>query len=830
MAHIKNLSNRAYISGSLKDKLSRFEMYRYSFIYAPTGYGKSKVIRTFFKNYPGYTVLWIDAESSREIFWDNFCNAVKMFDNTLAAAFKKNGFPDSDYTINEVINLLSIMNSEKFSALLVIDNFDNIFDDNMCRIFAASYLSTAVGLRYAFILKKLTNQSIINLITKDDALGITKKDFAFSQEDIEDYFRLNEIILDKETSKDIFNKTLGWPYVVHLYMEAYKNKHTDADKTVLDKAYTFIENNVWLELSDDERQFLATMSVFSSFNLNQCMKQTFLEEKMCLKLLNSIPLINYDEHTRRYSFNPMFDGFILQVLDEMPVDEVTKITLRAADTNLDDGNYFEAMKLYSHSKEYRKIYQHNIDFIDIYPYVIKQNKDVFTDIANHYWDIEKEGNYEFSLIICFSLLMFNEKHMVETLLTDITSDICKDSVLSDNKKNSYMAEIQFIKAFTEYNDFGKMREGFNIILSISKSPVNIIADGFPFNYECPSIMMLYHRKSGALDKELETLEQCAPDYYRITNGHGKGFEALMRADVLYNRGDLDGAEILCQKAIYMADSRNQYAIYIAAYYILANIALYRGFNDQYKENMHKIEAVARRDTRKSKSLEKLSDICHACMYSDIEQQDKIAAWIKDQKKIEDSVNFFSLSFVNIVFGKYLILNREYHHFLGISGQLLGLNNLFSYILPQIYTYIYLAIANKETGETIKAHKFLKEAIKLAEPDRIYMPFVHNYSSISELMAETVVGHDNQGFIRNVIKISKGYEKGVKSIKKAGHALADYGLTVRESDVAKLAAQRFSNKEIAEQLFIAESTVKSNMKVIFNKLQINSRAELKNFFE
>ena len=179
------------------------------------------------------------------------------------------------------------------------------------------------------------------------------------------------------------------------------------------------------------------------------------------------------------------------------------------------------------------------------------------------------------------------------------------------------------------------------------------------------------------------------DYYRITNGHGKGFEALMRADVLYNRGDLDGAEILCQKAIYMADSRNQYAIYIAAYYILANIALYRGFNDQYKENMHKIEAVARRDTRKSKSLEKLSDICHACMYSDIEQQDKIAAWIKDQKKIEDSVNFFSLSFVNIVFGKYLILNREYHHFLGISGQLLGLNNLF-FLYPSTDIYIYIS--------------------------------------------------------------------------------------------------------------------------------------------
>ncbi len=50
-----------------------------------------------------------------------------------------------------------------------------------------------------------------------------------------------------------------------------------------------------------------------------------------------------------------------------------------------------------------------------------------------------------------------------------------------------------------------------------------------------------------------------------------------------------------------------------AYYILANIALYRGFNDQYKENMHKIEAVARRDTRKSKSLEKAFGYM-PCMY------------------------------------------------------------------------------------------------------------------------------------------------------------------------------------------------------------------------
>ena len=88
MAHIKYLSNRAYISGNLKEILCRFEMYRYNFICAPTGYGKSMVCKTFFKNYPGYTILWIDANSSKEIFWNNFCNVVKILNPSYAAMFK----------------------------------------------------------------------------------------------------------------------------------------------------------------------------------------------------------------------------------------------------------------------------------------------------------------------------------------------------------------------------------------------------------------------------------------------------------------------------------------------------------------------------------------------------------------------------------------------------------------------------------------------------------------------------------------------------------------------------------------------------------------------
>ena len=82
------------------------------------------------------------------------------------------------------------------------------------------------------------------------------------------------------------------------------------------------------------------------------------------------------------------------------------------------------------------------------------------------------------------MLLFNEKHMVETLLSDIGNDINNDSILNESQKILYLAELQYIKAYTGYNDFNKMREAFNIIPTLSKSPVNIIANGFPFNFEC----------------------------------------------------------------------------------------------------------------------------------------------------------------------------------------------------------------------------------------------------------------------------------------------------------------------------------------------------------
>jgi DNA-binding NarL/FixJ family response regulator len=50
------------------------------------------------------------------------------------------------------------------------------------------------------------------------------------------------------------------------------------------------------------------------------------------------------------------------------------------------------------------------------------------------------------------------------------------------------------------------------------------------------------------------------------------------------------------------------------------------------------------------------------------------------------------------------------------------------------------------------------------------------------------------------------------------------LTDRELDVLKLVAKGLSNREISEELYISENTVKNHVRNILEKLHLHSRME------
>ena len=80
---------------------------------------------------------------------------------------------------------------------------------------------------------------------------------------------------------------------------------------------------------------------------------------------------------------------------------------------------------------------------------------------------------------------------------------------------------------------------------------------------------------------------------------------------------------------------------------------------------------------------------------------------------------------------------------------------------------------------------------------------------------------------NVLDLTREQENVLKLEKEQPEPLwKSKELTRREREIAELAARGFSNREIAEELCITETTVKKHLSNIFEKLEINSRERLK----
>ena len=60
--------------------------------------------------------------------------------------------------------------------------------------------------------------------------------------------------------------------------------------------------------------------------------------------------------------------------------------------------------------------------------------------------------------------------------------------------------------------------------------------------------MMFHRTPGALEAELSEMDECMPHYYRVTNGHGRGAEQIMRAEALLLQCRFADAHIALERA------------------------------------------------------------------------------------------------------------------------------------------------------------------------------------------------------------------------------------------------------------------------------------------
>ncbi len=128
------------------------------------------------------------------------------------------------------------------------------------------------------------------------------------------------------------------------------------------------------------------------------------------------------------------------------------------------------------------------------------------------------------------------------------------------------------------------------------------------------------------------------------------------------------------------------------------------------------------------------------------------------------------------------------------------------------------------GETDKALSTLEKALALAEPEAFIRVFVNEGEPVRRLLCELKKQKSSVPYAQKVL-LSMDAQVEVGTTDEIGNTESLIEpLTEREMEVLHLLATHLSGTEIAGQLFIAASTVRSHIKNIYSKLRVHSRTE------
>lgn len=823
MAVVKRYNpSNLYFPSRLIEKLESIYNNPITIIEAASGFGKTTAVKHLLEECKD-PVIWFNIDNDdKDKFYSDFCARIKSIDEETSNKLMTFGYPiDEDACVKIANTIINLRISE--NTILVLDNYHYISDDKITKILLDLAFNSYNNVRVVLLTQVVKTDLIFEMIYKNKLNYINQSVLSFTYDEMVCYCRNCGVKLSDDEAEFLYKYTDGWISAVYLQIVNYIDTGRFDINATIDNLIT---NAIWKKLSNKEQDFLTNLGIFENFSFRQAVNIAggSLSEEKISAILKSTALISYDSKERRYYMHSFLKYYLSNEFLRLEKVFKNQVFIKAGGWYAENEQFIDAIKYYYQAKDYEKIYALNHDADVIIMNATTENKEMFMNILLRTPYEIKQKYPRMAVVYLYVLFVYRERDYLQ-VESRVVMDMVNNSIFSDRQKNILLGEIYFCLAMCEYNDIRKMKDLYVKSYEYLKSPSTVIGKCEGWTLGSPSVLYSYHRDSGMALDELAILESSMPCFYKLTNGHGKGGDAVMKAEILFMRGDIDSAEVLCQKAIYMAETRKQTSIYIAAMFLLARIAVFRG---EYDTMMDIFATIRDKNVNvKDRLTSMIPDLAIGFICGLLENDVMLPGWLESDINIEEKCSIHNLGFANIIYGKYLIMTEKYSKLLGISGQFLGISNVYNNVLYKIYTYIYISIANFRMNNLQKAKKFINEAMMLAMPDGFYIPFVENYKHIDILLDE--IDSEYPYFVKQIKEAEKMQYNLNKVSKLSIKNNQNFGLTTREYTVAKLAAKRYTNKEIAEKLFIAESTVKSNMKTIFNKLAISSRSDLEKFF-
>ena len=399
--------------------------------------------------------------------------------------------------------------------------------------------------------------------------------------------------------------------------------------------------------------------------------------------------------------------------------------------------------------------------------------------------------------------------------------IAESPDMPEEERGNLLGECDLIMSFLMYNDITKMSELHRSASRQMSRPAVTIQAGSSWTFGSPSVLMMYYRAPGELQKETHEMHECMPHYYRITNGHGLGAELVMDAEASFMQGKLHEAEIGLARARAAIAGSGQENMALCCDFLELRLLRSGG--------RHRLDVKARAEAllaRHDVVLLNMFESILAYYYALLQEAEKIPDVFRLHRL--DTVNYFAPGkpMMELIENQVYLAQGEFPRVIGRSEPLLSGCESLHYALVALHIRLQTASAYEALGNRAMARKLLIRALEDAEPDGFVLPFAENapylmnhYSALSRELetpfAASVCEASGQWLSRQ--QTSGSRQEPIEALRE---------LSERERSVAQLMALRKTNREIAETLFLSEGTVKQYINRIYSKLQLTGTAQEK----
>lgn len=346
-----------------------------------------------------------------------------------------------------------------------------------------------------------------------------------------------------------------------------------------------------------------------------------------------------------------------------------------------------------------------------------------------------------------------------------------------------------------------------------------------WTFSSPSVFMLYHRTPGEARDETDWIQTCVQSYQALSGGHGRGADHTFCAEYHFERAQLLDAQIQNTIAYQEARDAKQYSIMLSSRFLAMRMALFYGDWEKIEDWIETSRKLVFEHNQYL--LIDTVDISAAYIFALIGRTEQIAPWLLSDAIDPSTLLRPAYPIYDVYFNQILLARGDSINVIARHASCLRQCEAFHYAEGILLLHIQHAAAQLAVNRPWRAAEALRSALSMAAPDGILMPFVESYRFIAPILDQL---YEEGAYYQEIDYIRYLARKFTKSVQRIlwnhWNEHERYGLSEREFQIARFAAQRKTNAEIAGELHIAEGTVRNHLSVIFDKLHITGNTKNK----